>query len=271
MALETEVVNDGKGVVAAVPGSEVVPNQVEPQAGADADVATGTTGDQGEPPAWVRQRISQASRRAQEAERNYQRAQGESEYLRRQLAALTGAQPPVKRSADHEELRSLILEVFPELGEADGRKSEVQELRDKVDFLSKHIWSSRASGVTDKVFGRAKDGFKRDLNDDARDMIQLAFAGFVQRDQDRADRYLSGDDSVVDEFYELMDRGGFFAPSTEVSSISPVAKVAGKVAKLPATGATGGKMLPGAQVKDNSEKDMDELVDMAWDQLQRAR
>lgn len=246
---------------AAATDSQATLPQAAAQTGAPA------RGDGGEPPAWVRQRIAETTKRAQVAEQKYQQAVAQAEQYQRQIQALTGAKAPDQHASEKEELRALMVELFPGLGDS-SRDEELQTLRQTVDFINQKIWSSHADTTVGRMLEKAKGGFKRELTPEAQTLLHMAFSSFVQMDPERSDRYLAGDDTVVDEFYTLVDKGiiQLFNPAQAAATVGK------KVAALPKTGA-GATLVSGneAQEKAMEDRESKDLMDIAFEQFKRAR
>lgn len=271
MADPEVVPTDGQDVSSASSDASttVTPDPNQQAAVTTTPVVPGTEAG-GEPPPWVRQRLSDATRRTQDAEKRFQQTQSEVDRLNKQISALVGTKVPDAKTSERDELRNLILEAMPEFGsdKTSAAAEEVKELKAALQFLQKQHWTTHATTAVSGMLGRAKEGFKRDLAPEAERILHLAFSSFVQSDEDLTNRFMDGDPTLVDEFYSLVDKG-FIQPVTATTTTTRAGQ---KVAALPKAGG-GATLVSGNEINEIplEERSSKDLMNTAFDVFQRAR
>lgn len=257
---DTPVVDQGDitaGSPTSTPASDAAPTAtpaVTAPGGATppADTPPAWATGQGEPPKWYRERISEETRRRQQTEQAYQRAQAEAELVRRQLQALTGATPQPAEDPNAAQIRQELEKYYPGLSKLGSLEQQLQAVQ---EFVERH-WQSTANSTMQAVWKRFSEDLGQDLPEEHRRILHGAFVAYLEADQSRLGRYASGDQTLIDDFHNAV-QSGLLDPYRK-RTMSAAATRATAVSRLPRQG-------PGTTLVGKPKS-----TPKTWDEMEKA-
>ena len=131
------------------------------------------------------------------------------EFERQRVAALSGVKAPAApRNPEHEQIRSQLYEIAPELKELAELKEKLKGFADfdpsefkTLKAAQEQAWTAQANQVLAQVVDRVKGVYGgAELSPKAVQRIQRSFIAEVSEDPELRARYENGDLSIIDEF-----------------------------------------------------------------------
>lgn len=138
-----------------------------------------------------------------------QRVRAEADVLRRQMAALTGVQPPAApRNPEFDQIRNQIYEVAPELGRLAKLVDKLEKLGeiepDEIQAIREsqtQAWLAHGNQVLDAVEAELRSAYGGgEISPKALKQFQGFFVASVANDPELKARYEAGDPRLIKEF-----------------------------------------------------------------------
>jgi hypothetical protein len=205
--------------------------------------------------------------RLREISQKYRQMEAQVHFLRQQLAALTGVQPPTAEEAANDPEARLIREQFHRLFP---RLAKLEQLADKLERFAavdpeqltsstEHYWTALGHETLNQVIEKMQDVIGGQLTPFAQKVLCQSFVAWVESDPDLQQRYTMRDPSLVADYIKEY-QAGILDPFRRKST-SAVQQRVQATARLPRQGGSGpvaGAAKPGKPADENT------LHEAAW-------
>lgn len=206
------------------PPAQGDPPGVQPPARSVRQPAAGDPPPAGQDPRtqpFTQAQVDQLTGNYRQMERNYLTLQGQNQLLQRQIAALTGAQPPAQPDPDAPQLSEkdqtaikAVYRLFPQLKPLLEKAKDLLALPEQVqgfhsdtenrfNDIATRMWTSFDQAVG-KAFNLANE---TKLTPFAQQSVDSAFVTWLEKDRNAAARYRMGDMTLPAEFMRMYTTG----------------------------------------------------------------
>ena len=227
----TAIDSSAAAPIPAAPAPAAIPQGTSPVAATPATPPAPAIGAPEDRSNWVPpHRIRETTQKYEAAQRQW--AERDAQYQaqiqqhQRQLQALTGVLPPPDPEVS--EIRQRFGQVFPGLSRMEERAEQLEQYMEKVADLEAavdHIWRNHSQQSMNRVYDHAEKTLGSPLNDEGKQALRAAFAGYVQSNPEYQQRYVD-DPTIVDQFWKTLS-STLVDPARRASAISTAARVPG--------------------------------------------
>lgn len=214
--------------------------------------------------------------RIREASTKAQRLEAELGLTKRQLAALTGVQPPAPpEDPEVQQVREQFKRLYPGLAKlADLPGDKLDRLMKLVEMDPKelsapteHYWTVMGHRTLNELFAEGAKVIGGELAPGAKRTLKAAFGAWLEEDENLQLRYAQQDPGLIADFFKDMQQG-LFDPFRRKST-APANQNAERIRRLPRQGGGGpvaGQPVPKPKPGDANFEES--THDNAWQKFQ---